>query len=54
MQKISDAHLCKDTRRLQSNRVGRNIEFVLAPEREMFCDAEITTKKRLRLLEKNN
>jgi len=30
------------------------VEFVLAPQHEMSCDVEITTKRRLRLLEKNN
>jgi len=45
--------LHKDTRRLQLNRVEMNVEFVLAPQHETSYDAEITTKRRLRLLEKN-
>jgi len=35
----------KDTRRLQSNRVERNVEFVFAPQHRISCDSEITTKE---------
>jgi len=35
----------KDTRRLQSSRVERNVEFVFAPQHRTSCYSEITTKK---------
>jgi len=35
----------KDTRRLQSNRVERNVEFVLAPQHQTSSDPETTTKE---------
>ena len=34
-----------DTRRLQSNRVERNVEFIFSPQHETSCDPETTTKE---------